>query len=173
MWMDLRVLLLLQSRTKEQDGYPTNAKCKRFMKNEDTACYCKCCSNYIPAVSTRVSLLCFLHDIAFGTQTIGIYVFVKNVTYGSDGGRHSKSCCKTPLGSMAVSTAWQISRGPATSSTTGVWHCALSYIYQEQKKWWENVIFNVRVLSRLTVALTWAASLGCTSAVTCCHIYSE
>ena len=32
---------------------------------------------------------------------------------GSDWGRHSKSCCKTPLGSMAVSTAWQISRGPA------------------------------------------------------------
>lgn len=41
---------------------------------------------------------------------------------GSDWGRHSKSCCKTPLGSMAVSTAWQISRGPATSSTTGVWN---------------------------------------------------
>ena len=41
---------------------------------------------------------------------------------GSDGGRHSKSCCKTPLGNMAVSTAWQISRGPATSSTTGVWN---------------------------------------------------
>ena len=33
----------------------------------------------------------------------------------------SKSCCKTPLGNMAVSTAWQISRGLATSSTTGLW----------------------------------------------------
>ena len=40
---------------------------------------------------------------------------------GSDWGRHSKSCCKTPLGSIAVSTTWQISHGPATSSTTGVW----------------------------------------------------
>ena len=40
---------------------------------------------------------------------------------GSDWGRHSKCCCKTPLGSLAVSTTWQISRGPATSSTTGVW----------------------------------------------------
>ena len=40
----------------------------------------------------------------------------------SDWGRHSKSCCKTSLGSMAVNTAWQISRGPATSSTTGVWN---------------------------------------------------
>ena len=40
---------------------------------------------------------------------------------GSDWGRHSKSCCNTPLGSMAVSTAWQISSGPVTSSTTGVW----------------------------------------------------
>ena len=41
---------------------------------------------------------------------------------GSDWGRRSKSCCKTPLGNMAVSTAWQISRGPVTSSTTGVWN---------------------------------------------------
>ena len=40
---------------------------------------------------------------------------------GSDWGRHSKSCCETPLGSMAVSTAWRTSRRPATSSTTGVW----------------------------------------------------
>ena len=40
---------------------------------------------------------------------------------GSDWGGHSKSCCKTPLVNMAVSTAWQISRGPANSSTTGVW----------------------------------------------------
>ena len=39
---------------------------------------------------------------------------------GSEWGRHSKSCCQTPLGNMAVSTAWQTSRGPATS-TTGVW----------------------------------------------------
>ena len=42
---------------------------------------------------------------------------------GSDWGRHSsKSCCNAPLGYLAVSTAWQISRGPATSSTTGVWN---------------------------------------------------
>ena len=48
---------------------------------------------------------------------------------GSDWGRHSKSCCKTPFGSTAVSTAWQISRGPATSSTTGVWNvlCHMSW----------------------------------------------
>ena len=43
---------------------------------------------------------------------------------GSDWGTHSKSCCKTPLGNMAVSTAWQISRGPATSPIipVGVWN---------------------------------------------------
>ena len=41
---------------------------------------------------------------------------------GSDWGTCSKSCCKTPLGNVAVSTAWQISPGPATSSTTGVWN---------------------------------------------------
>ena len=92
--------------------------------------------------------------------------------YGSDWGKHSKSCCKTTLRSMAVSTAWQISRRPATSSTTGV--CSvLCHIYQEHKKWWENVIFNIRVLWRLTAVLTWAASLGCTSPVTCCNIYRE
>ena len=91
---------------------------------------------------------------------------------GSGWGRHSKSCCKTPLGSMAVSTAWQISRGPA-ASTTGVWN-VLCHIYQEQKKkWWDNVIFTIRVPSRLTALLTWAASLGWTSAVTCCNIYRE
>ena len=39
----------------------------------------------------------------------------------SDWGRHSKSCCKTLLGNMDVNTAWQISRGPANSSATGVW----------------------------------------------------
>ena len=47
---------------------------------------------------------------------------------GSDWGRHSKSCCKTPLGSMAVSAAWQISRRPATSSTTGVWNVLCLHI---------------------------------------------
>ena len=49
---------------------------------------------------------------------------------GSDRGRHSKSCCKTPLGNMAVSTAWQISRGPATSiNTTGVYEmCFVIYL---------------------------------------------
>ena len=46
---------------------------------------------------------------------------------GRGWGRHSKSCCKTPLGSITVSTTWQISRGPATSSTTGVWD-VLSHI---------------------------------------------
>ena len=87
---------------------------------------------------------------------------------GSDWGRHSKSCCKTPLGNMAVSTTWQISRGPA-ASTTGVWN-VLSYLVccQEQNKRWENVIFTIHVLSRLTALFTWAASLGWTSA--CCDL---
>ena len=73
MWMDVRVLLL-QSRTKEYDGSPTKEIYKRFMENKYTACYCKCCSNYIPAVLLRVSLLCFLHGIAFGTQTLWVHV---------------------------------------------------------------------------------------------------
>jgi len=49
---------------------------KRFMKNKDTACYCKCCCNTIPAVSLSVSLISFLHGIVFGTQTLWIHVFV-------------------------------------------------------------------------------------------------
>ena len=53
--------------------------------------------------------------------------------------------------------------------------CKMRFVrYQEQnKKWWEDGIFTIRVLSRLTVLLTWAASLGWTSAVTCCNIYRE
>ena len=35
---------------------------------------------------------------------------------------------KTPLGNMALSTAWQISRGPANSSTTGVWDVLVIYL---------------------------------------------
>ena len=50
--------------------------------------------------------------------------------------------------------------------------CPVIY-YQEQKKWQENVIFTIHVLSRLTALLTWAATLGWTSAVTCCNIYRE
>ena len=90
---------------------------------------------------------------------------------GSGWGRHSKSCCKTSLGNLAVSTAWQISRGPATLLPQVCEMCFV--IYQGQKKWWENGIFTILVLSRLTTLLTWAASLGWTSAVTCCNIYRE
>ena len=46
-------------------------------------------------------------------------------------------------------------------------------VYQEQKKWWDNAIFTIRVPSRPTAVLTWAASLGWTSAVTCCNVYRE
>ena len=43
-------------------------------------------------------------------------------------------------------------------------------IYQEQNKWWDNMIFTIRVLSRLTALLTWAASLGWTFAVLLQHL---
>ena len=49
---------------------------------------------------------------------------------GSDWGIHSKSCCNTPLGSMAVSTAWQISN--IARACNFFYHrcvkCALSHI---------------------------------------------
>ena len=38
--------------------------------------HCKRCCNTIPAVSLRLSLLCFLRGIVFGTQTLWIHVFV-------------------------------------------------------------------------------------------------
>ena len=53
--------------------------------------------------------------------------------------------------------------------------CEMRFVtyYEEQKKWWENVIFIIHVLPRLTALLTWAASLGWTSAVPCCNIFRE
>ena len=52
--------------------------------------------------------------------------------------------------------------------------CFVIRIYREQKKLLENVIFTIiRVISRFTTVLTWAASLGWTSAVTRCNIYRE
>ena len=47
--------------------------------------------------------------------------------------------------------------------------CALSYVKSRRSD--EKVIFNMHVLSRLAALLTWAASPGWTSAVTCCYIY--
>ena len=131
MWMDLRALLLLQSRTKEQDGSPTNAKYKRFMKNKDTACYCKCCSNYIPAVSLRVSLLCFLHGIVFGTQTLWIHVFVRYVMSGSG-----------TLEELLQDTAWKYSCEYYLTNVAracnffyhGCVRCALSYIIKSRRR---------------------------------------
>ena len=57
---------------------------KRFMKSTDTACYCKCCCNTIPAVSLRLGFSCFLRGIVFGTQTLWIHIFVQYVMPGSD-----------------------------------------------------------------------------------------
>ena len=108
MWLDLRILLLLFSQEPRNRTDLRQTQNKRFMKNKYTACYCKWCRNTIPAVSFRVSSLRFLHGIVFATQTLWIHVFVQYVLSGSDWGRHSKSCCKPPLGNMAVSTAWQI-----------------------------------------------------------------
>ena len=75
---------------------------------------------------------------------------------------------------MAVSTAWQISRGPERLLPQVCEMCfVIHYQEQKKKKRRENVKFTIHVLSRLTALLTWAASLGWTSAVTCCNIYRE
>ena len=123
-------------------------------------------------MSSRLSLLCFLRGIVFGTQTLWTHVFVYYVLSGSDWGRHSKSWCKTPLGSMAVRLLDKYRAGLQLLLRQVCEMCFV--VCQEQKKWYENVIFTIRVLSRLTALLTWAASLGWTSAaVTCCNIYRE
>ena len=47
-------------------------------------------------------------------------------------------------------------------------------LYQEQRKeQWDNVIFTILALSRLTALSTWATRLGWTSAGTCCNIFRE
>ena len=51
--------------------------------------------------------------------------------------------------------------------------CFVIYYQEQKKKRCENVIFTIHVLSRLTALLTWAVSLGWSSAVTCCNIYRE
>ena len=90
---------------------------------------------------------------------------------GSDWVRHSKNCCKTPHGNLAVILLEKYRAGLQLLPPQGCEMC--SVIYQEQKKWWENVIITIRVLSRLTALLRWAACLGWTFAVTCCNMYSE
>ena len=86
--------------------------------------------------------------------------------------RHSKSCCKTPIGSVWLWVLLDKYRAGLQLLLPQV--CEICFvIYQEQKTRWENVISTIRVLSRLTALLTWAASLGWTSAVTCCNSYRE
>ena len=93
---------------------------------------------------------------------------------GRGWGRHSKSCCKTPLGSIVVSTTWQISRGPATSSTTGVYNMLWHISRAEEEVMRECDIHHTRSIKTIITALiTWAASLGWASAVTFCNIYRE
>ena len=57
---------------------------------------------------------------------------------------------------------------------TGVWNvlCHIS-TRAEEEVMWENVILTINAISRQTALLTWATSLGLTSAVTCCNIYRE
>ena len=112
-----------------------------------------------------------LHGIVFGTQKLSIHVFVY-VKSCSDWGRHSKRCCMTPLGNLAVSTAWQISRESATSSSTGVWN-VLFHIPRAEEEAMRECGIHQHVLSRLTALLTWAPSLGWTSALTCCNSHRE
>ena len=117
-----------------------------------------------PAASLRPPCLIYL-SISTGVRIYRVPFYL----------RHSKSWCKTPLGNVAVSTTWQISCGPTNSSTTGVWDviCHIPGIIKsrsDERMWYSPY---VHVLSRLTALLTWAASLGWTSAVTCCNIYRE
>ena len=77
-------------------------------------------------------------------------------------------------GSWKTKTQLATASAAATIPAVSLSACEMCVvIHQEQKKWWENVIFTIRVLSRLTALLTWAASLGWTSAVTCCNTYRE
>ena len=87
-----------------------------------------------PAVSLSVRLSCFHSCHYFGTQTLWIHVFVYDLMSGSGWGRHWKICCKTPRGNLAENVAWQISCGPATS-TTRVWNVLFHISRAEQVMW--------------------------------------
>ena len=68
------------------------------------------------------------------------------VISGSAWRRHSKSYCKTPLGNMAVSTASQISRRPATSSTTGEWDVLCHILSRAEEVMRERDIHHTRAI---------------------------
>ena len=90
-------------------------------------CCCNCTSDVIVSLVVFPSWHCFRNPDALDPRLRLV--------------RSVRLCCKTPLGNVAVSTAWQMSRRRATSSTTtGVWNVFV--IRQEQKKWWENARTN-------------------------------
>ena len=67
---------------------------------------------------------------------------------GSYWGRHSKSGCKTLLGNMAVSAAWQNIARACNFFYHRCVKCALLYVKSRRSN--ENVIFNIHVRSRLS-----------------------
>ena len=146
---------------------------KRFMKNKDTACYCQCCRNTIPAVSLRVSSLRFLHGSVFGTRRFGSTSLLSTscpVVIEEDP-RRAVARHRYEIWLWVLLDKY---RAGLQLLPPQVWEMCFVIYYQDQKKKrWENVIFTIHVLSRLTALLTWAASLGWTSAVTCCSIYRE
>ena len=94
---------------------------------------------------------------------------------GSDWGRHSKSCCQDTARKYCCEYCLiNIAR-----ACNFFYHrcvkCALSYIIKSRRRSDEAVWYSpfIHVLSRLSALLTWAASLGCTSASNCCKIYRE
>ena len=80
---------------------------------------------------------------------------------GSDWGRHSKSCCKTPLGNMAeycLTNNARVCNFLYCDGFVNMWFITSIYYQVFELKWWENEVVTIHVQSRLTALLTWAAS---------------
>ena len=111
-----------------------------------------------------VSLLCFLHGIVFETQTLWIDVLFRTqcpVVIEEDT-RRAVARHRSEVWLWVLFDQYRAGMELLLPQV-----CEMCFvIYREQKKCWENLIFTIRVLSRLTALLTWAASLGWT----CCDL---
>ena len=137
------------------------------MKNKDIACYCKCCCNTTPAVSWLVGVsLCFLHAMFSEPRRLGytsLFSTLCPVVIEEDT-RRAVARHRVEVWLWVLLDKYRAGLQLLLPQVCEI--CFVIYYQEQEKKWWENVIFTIHVLSRLTALLTWAASLGWT----CCDL---
>ena len=137
------------------------------MKNKGTACSCKCCGNYIPAVTTCELVVlpswhCFRNPDALDPPLCLVRIV--------------RQCLRMTLKKLLQDTAWKY--GCEYCLTNIARACnffydrcvqfALSYTSRAEEVMRECDIHHTRSIKTIS---SWAASLGWTSAVTCCNLY--